>query len=80
LLPVLAVKQGEDGDVVLVQDASAAAVETRVEIGLSDGTYVEVLRGLNEGDQVVVEYATATQQDNRMGGFGSVFSFGQGRR
>jgi len=80
LLPVLAVKQGEDGNVVLVQDASAAAVQTRVETGLSNGTYVEVLRGLNEGDQVVVEYATATQQDNRMGGFGSVFSFGQGRR
>jgi RND family efflux transporter MFP subunit len=77
LLPVLAVKQGEDGNVVLVQDASAAAVQTRVETGLSDGTYVEVLRGLNEGDQVVVEYATTTQQDNRFGGPGTMILIGE---
>ena len=77
LLPVLAVKQGTDGNVVLLQGASAATVETRVETGLSDGTYVEVLRGLNEGDKVVVEYTTTTTQQNtnRGQGFGSTFSF-----
>jgi HlyD family secretion protein len=74
LVPALAVQQGEDGDVVLVQDTPhGAAVATRVEVGLSDGTYVEVLRGLNEGDQVVVEYQASTQQ---MGQFRGVGGFG----
>jgi len=69
LLPVLAVQQGEEGDVVLVQDsASGAAVSTPVELGLSDGTNVEVLRGLNEGDQVVVQYQATTQQTTQRGG------------
>lgn len=34
-----------------------------VEIGLSDGSYTQIVRGLNEGDQVVVEIA-ATQTNN----------------
>ncbi len=69
LVPVLAVKQSEDGDVVMVQDASSGAVETRIETGLSNGTYVEVVKGLNEGDQVVVQYTTTTEEENTMGGF-----------
>jgi len=70
LVSVLAVQQGEDGDVVLVQDSpNGAAVATPVELGLSDGTNVEVLRGLNEGDQVVIQYTTTTQQTNQRGGF-----------
>jgi HlyD family secretion protein len=69
LVSVLTVQQGEEGDVVLVQDSpNGAAVATPVELGLSDGTNVEVLRGLNEGDQVVVQYQTTTQQTNQRGG------------
>jgi HlyD family secretion protein len=57
LVPVLAVQQGEAGNVVRVQDSPKSPVlETPVKLGLSDGTYVEVIQGLNEGDQVVVEY------------------------
>jgi hypothetical protein len=44
-------------------------------VGLSDGTYVEVLRGLNEGDQVVVEYQASTEQMGQFrggGGFGGL--------
>ncbi len=82
LVPVLAVKQSEDGDVVMVQDAGSGTVETRIETGLSNGTYVEVVKGLNEGDQVVVEYTTTTEENTRrtVGG-GSIFgfSFGFGR-
>ncbi len=75
LIPVLAVKQSEDGDVVLVRDANSGTVETRVETGLSNGTYVEVVKGLNEGDQVEVQYtASSTQQvTTRQGGIGSIF-------
>jgi len=81
LVSVLAVRQGEDGDVVLVQDApGGAAVSTPVELGLSDGTNVEVLRGLNEGDQVVVQYQTTTQQTAQRGGFGSSIFGGMFRR
>jgi HlyD family secretion protein len=71
LIPALAVQQGDTGDVVMVQDASGEAVQTPVEIGLGNGTYVEVLRGLNEGDQVVVQYDTSTQNTNF--GFGRDF-------
>jgi len=70
LVPALAVQQGDTGNVVLVQDTpGGAAVQVPVETGLSDGTYVEVLRGLNEGDQVVVEYSTS-QQSTGFGRFG----------
>ncbi|MGQ9594281.1 MAG: hypothetical protein ACUVXH_07105 [Anaerolineae bacterium] len=31
-----------------------------VEVGLSDGVYTEVLQGLNEGDQVIVQIQSAT--------------------
>ncbi|MBC7263356.1 MAG: efflux RND transporter periplasmic adaptor subunit [Chloroflexi bacterium] len=77
LLPVLAVQQGEEGNIVMVQDPSTGtAVATRVELGLSDGTYVEVLRGLNEGDQVVLQYSSTTQQTGIFRGFGGFFGFG----
>ena len=63
LLPVMAVRQGEEGSVVLVQDSPRQpAAETPVVLGLSDGVNVEVRRGLNEGDRVVVEYQTTQQQ------------------
>ncbi len=62
LVPALAVQQGEEGNVVMVQDSpQGPAVATRIEVGLSDGLYVEVIRGLNEGDQVVIEYQPAEE-------------------
>jgi HlyD family secretion protein len=67
LIPTLAVQQGDSGDVVLVPDASGASTtETPVEVGLSNGTYTQVVRGLNEGDKVVVVYDTS----NNTTGFG----------
>ncbi len=63
LVPALAVQQGEEGNVVMVQDSpQEPAMATRVEVGLSDGLYVEVVRGLNEGDQVVIEYQPAEEE------------------
>jgi hypothetical protein len=41
-----------------------------VEVGLSDGTYTQITKGLNEGDRVVVEMQSTTGQSNnsRFGG------------
>ncbi len=47
-------------------DPAGAAETVPVEVGLSDGTYTQVLRGLNEGDQVIV---TLSEGDD-MFGFG----------
>jgi len=33
-----------------------------VQVGLSDGTYTQVLKGLNEGDQVLVTLSTGTEE------------------
>jgi len=79
LLSALAVQQAEDGNVVLVQDSpEGPAVETRVELGLSDGAYVEVIRGLNEGDRVVIEYQSPEEQSG-FRGFGAMIP-GSGQR
>jgi RND family efflux transporter MFP subunit len=62
LVPAMAVQLGEDGNTVKVQDSpKGPATETRVEVGLSDGTYTEVKRGLNEGDRVLVQYQASQQ-------------------
>ena len=78
LVPVLAVQQGDDGDVVLVQASGpqGAATTTRVEVGLNDGTYAEVKRGLNEGDLVVIEYQSTTQQQGGFPGGGFMIEMG----
>ena len=71
LVPAMAVQLGEDGNIVKVQDSpKGPAVETRVEVGLSDGTYTEVKRGLNEGDQVLVQYQSSQQQQQWPGSRG----------
>jgi len=51
LVPAMAVQQSEEGPVVMVQDTpQGTAVATPVQVGLSDGTYVEIVSGLIEGD------------------------------
>lgn len=78
LVPALAVQQGEEGNVLMVQDSpQEPAIATRVEVGLSDGLYVEVLRGLNEGDQVVIEYQPA-EETFGFPGMGGIFPGGGG--
>ena len=69
LVPAMAVQQGEEGYVVMVRDALSAATSwVPVGVGLSDGTNVEILRGLDEGDQVVVTYELAQQQQQQQFG------------
>lgn len=65
LVPVMAIQQTEEGSVVKVQGSpKEAATQTRVVLGLNDGMNVEVKQGLNEGDLVLVDYATTTTQTN----------------
>ena len=50
---------------VLVADPADPAAEPQavpVEVGLSDGTYTQIVRGLNDGDQVVVQMSQRRQQ------------------
>ena len=56
LLPALAIQQSDDGNVVILQDGEGSTVVTPVQVGLSNNTYVQILRGLSEGDQVIVRY------------------------
>lgn len=79
LIPAMAVQQGETGNVVMVQDSpQGPTVATPVEVGFSDGTYVEVKRGLNEGDRVVIEYQPPQEQPGNFRGGGSGFPGGGG--
>ena len=71
LVPVLAIQQSDDGNVLILQDASGSTVVTPVQVGLSNGLYVEIVRGLAEGDQVLVQYETEEAQTGVPGG-GSV--------
>jgi len=78
LVPLLAIQQEDTGNVVLVQDSTGTAT-TPVQVGLNDGTYAEVLRGLNEGDRVVLQYQASTTEQNfggGIGGFGRMLSGG----
>jgi HlyD family secretion protein len=76
LVPAMAVQQGEEGPVVMVQDSpEGPAMAAQVQVGLSDGMYVEIVSGLIEGDRVVVEYQTTQEQFPGFGG-GSVIPGG----
>jgi HlyD family secretion protein len=73
LVPKMAVRQGEEGNVVTVQDTlQEAEVAVPVQAGLSDGMYVEVIRGLNEGDLVVVDYELQEDGAADFRGFGGM--------
>jgi multidrug efflux pump subunit AcrA (membrane-fusion protein) len=61
-VPALAAQLSDDGNVVILQDAPGSTVVTPVQVGLSNGLYVEILRGLVEGDQVLVRYETEETQ------------------
>ena len=46
-------------------DPDGAAETVPVEIGLSDGTYTQITKGLNAGDQVLVEVSTSSSDESR---------------
>ncbi len=72
LVPSMAVQTVGGMAQVLVPNASDPAnpVAVPVQVGLSNGTYTEIVRGLNLGDQVVVQLSSSTSGQLRFGGPG----------
>jgi HlyD family secretion protein len=83
LVPAMALQKANGMYQVLVPntiDPAGQPEAVPVEVGLSDGSYTQIVRGLNEGDKVVVEMA-ASQSNNfnfRGGGLMGI-PFGGGR-
>ena len=72
LIPSMALQKVSGMYQVLVADPADPAAEPQavpVEVGLSDGAYTQIVRGLNDGDQVVVQMSSA-DSNNAFGGFG----------
>jgi HlyD family secretion protein len=66
LVPAMALQKVSGRYQVLVPNTTDPKGEPEavpVEVGLSDGSYTQIVRGLNEGDQVLVQMAT-TQSSN----------------
>jgi RND family efflux transporter MFP subunit len=61
-VPVESVRQHGDNGAVFVVDAQNTVEEKHVKLGQSDGTRIEIISGLNEGERVIVghlsEYRT----------------------
>lgn len=80
LVPAYAVQQTTEGTMVRVQDAGGQVTLVPVEVGLTDGTYTEIVRGLIEGDLIVAEYTPQTQQQfvvREAGGFFNIGGIGR---
>jgi RND family efflux transporter MFP subunit len=53
-VPVEAVRQHGDSGTVLVVNAQNTVEEKHVKLGQSDGTWLEIISGVNEGERVIV--------------------------
>ncbi len=76
LVPTMALQNSGGFYQVLVaggSDTEAEAQAVPVEVGLSDGMYTEIVRGLNAGDQVVVQIQAS---DSTQFGFGAMRMLG----
>jgi macrolide-specific efflux system membrane fusion protein len=56
-------KQGGEGEVLIDSGNPEAPVRRKVRIGISDGIHVEILEGLEEGDQVLIEKIMTGQRE-----------------
>jgi multidrug efflux pump subunit AcrA (membrane-fusion protein) len=86
LIPAMALQKANGMYQVLVPNTADPAGQPEavpVEVGLSDGTYTQIVRGLNEGDDVLVQLSAAQSNTNtnfRGGGGGFIgIPFGGGR-
>ena len=74
LVPAMALQKANGMYQVLVPntvDPAGQPEAVPVEVGLSDGSYTQIVRGLNDGDQVVVEMSAA-QSNTNFRGFGDM--------
>jgi HlyD family secretion protein len=79
LVPTIALQQANNMYQVLVPnttDPNGAVEAVPVEIGSSDGTYTQITKGLNEGDQVLVEVSTSSSDEMQMMGPGGMMDGG----
>jgi len=84
LVPTLALVKANGGYQVLVPNTTDAASDEQavtgdpetvpVQIGLSNGTYTQIVKGLNAGDQVIVQLDSTSSTGNFQNGNSSVFS------
>jgi len=76
LVPTIALQQSNGMYEVLVPsttDPNGATETVPVEVGVSDGTYTVVTKGLNTGDTVLVQLeSTSSSNSNMMGGNGNL--------
>jgi HlyD family secretion protein len=73
LVPTMALTRASGGYQVLVPntvDPEGEPEAVPVQVGLSDGTYTQILKGLNDGDEVLVELDTGSEE--------TFFGFGRG--
>ena len=73
LLPTIALQQSNGQYQVLVpttDDPNGATQAVTVEVGLSDGTYTQILKGLSVGDKVVEQVKSTTSDNNQQMGPG----------
>ncbi len=75
LVPTLALSKANGLYQVLVPnttDPNGDPTAVPVEIGLSNGTYTQITKGLNPGDQVVVQMSASSSSNQMMGGPGGM--------
>jgi HlyD family secretion protein len=78
LIPTLALQRASGQYQVLVantSDPNGAPEAVPVEVGLSDGTYTQITKGLNLGDQVVYTIASSSSSSSQNRG-GASYSIG----
>jgi HlyD family secretion protein len=82
LVPTMALQRANGGYVVEVpntSDPSGAPETVPVQIGLSNGTYTQIVKGLNPGDQVIVPLDTGSSSSSNSqrssGMFSGLFHF-----
>jgi len=74
LVPAMALQKANGMYQVLVPNTTDPLGQPEavpVEVGLSDGSYTQIVRGLNDGDKVLVQMAAA-QSNTNFRGFGDI--------
>ncbi|GKX67122.1 efflux RND transporter periplasmic adaptor subunit [Inconstantimicrobium mannanitabidum] len=66
MLPISTVKSNNRGKFVMVRDANGSVTMKNIETGISNETYVEVTKGLEEGDEVLIAKVATNTSNNSM--------------